>query len=186
MKSFALLALATLIGTANAATPGLYSIDRGATGRSPIALNRYDATGSRIPIGECSIDGVPGSQETAILPETKTMYILAENTTKGIHNTVLIGVSLDDGSTKFEAPTPLAQVGSFVGVGMTIDYAGNGKLIVTGVDAKTGVHAAYSVDPAQGHKFTTLSSGFFPVNFSPRIDPAYPGTLSIPCAVCCG
>ena len=173
MKPFALLALATLIGTANAATPGLYSFGGKEDGRSPIPLIRYNATGGRVPIGDSSINSVPGAQETAILPETKTMYILGENTTRGIHNTVLIGVSLDDASTKFEAPTPIAQVGQFVGVGQTIDYAGNGKLIVTGVDAKSGVHTAWSVDPAQGHKFTTLSSGFFPVDFSPRIDTAY-------------
>jgi hypothetical protein len=168
-----LVALATLIGTASAATPGLYSLNGKMDGRSPTTLIRYDATGSRVPIGECSFDGVVGTQETAILPETKTMYILAENTTTGTHNTILVGVSLDDASTKFEAPTPLAQVGMYIGVGQTIDYAGNGKLIVTGVDAKSGVHVAWSVDPAQGHKFTTLSSGFLPVDFLPRIDPAY-------------
>jgi hypothetical protein len=164
MLLFLLLSLVLPTAAAGAVVPGLYSLADKQT-----ALIRYDDDGSSVTIGQLSIGGTPGPQNTAVVPETKTLYMLALN--NSAPHTILIGVSLADASTTFEVPTPVKQVSSNIGVGQTIHYAEKG-LVVTGIDKMSGLHTAWSVDPAQGHAFTELSSGFLKSS-KPRVDNAH-------------
>ena len=123
-----------------------------------INRNGTNTTIGKVDLGQQGFYPI-ASQMSAIVEKTATMYVLALNKTDNVE-TSIIGIALADASITGVYPTPLLQVSTEIGQGMTIDAFGKHGLVITGVDRTSQKHTAYVVDPAQGHAVQKLSDGF--------------------------
>jgi len=153
--------LSFVVHAISAAAPatGLYAL----TAMQDTLIRIDTATGMNTTVGPVALSAKynpVAAQLSTIVAESAAMYVLALNRSDNVATNV-VGISLKDGSIVHEMVTPLFQDnGLTIGVGMTIDAANDGIIVISGVDTQTKKHTAYSVDTKKGFALKKLSDGF--------------------------